>query len=212
MNRVIVIDNPLAQYLLARIRDKNTPPSTFRKILEDLGFILGYEISRLLKWDKIVVETPLAETTGIKPKEKLYIIGILGACIPLVQGMLKALPWAGLGLVAARRIEKEESIEIEVYYKRLLEDLSSYKVVIADPMLATGYTISTTIELLKEHKARDIIISSVISSKQGVDYLLEKYPDIRIVTIAIDPVLNSKWFIVPGLGDAGDRALNPDYL
>ncbi len=209
-NNVIVIDNPLAKHYVTVIRSKETPPMVFRSIVRKLGFILGYELSRFLQWSNVFVETPLARAKGVVPGNRVIIVGILGASIPLVEGMWEALPWAGLGLVAAKRIEEEDGVKVLTYYTRLPDDLSEYTVVIADPMLATGKTIDTSIEFMKERRAREVIIASIISSKPGIEFLLSKHKSIKIITIEVDPKLNSKWFIVPGLGDAGDRGLGID--
>ncbi|MET1160139.1 MAG: uracil phosphoribosyltransferase [Thermoprotei archaeon] len=207
---VIVIENNLAKYYLTILRNKDTPPKLFRKYLRKLGFILGYEASRYLKWRSVFVETPLARASGVKPGKPVIIVGILGASIPLVEGILEAIPWAGVGLVAARRIESVEDVEIEVYYERLPETLEPYTVLIADPMLATGKTMVATIELLKKRGASDLVILSVIASRYGINYVRSKAGKIPIIVVAIDPYLNDKFFIVPGLGDAGDRGLGHD--
>ncbi|OYT39281.1 MAG: uracil phosphoribosyltransferase [Desulfurococcales archaeon ex4484_58] len=207
---VIVVENPLAKYYLTILRDRNTSPKLFREYVRKLGFILGYEASRYIKWKNTFVETPLARAEGIKPIKPVIVVGILGASIPLIQGIWDAIPWAGLGLVAARRIESEYEVEIEVYYERLPDDLSPYTVLIADPMLATGKTIVNTIELLKKRNAKEIVVLTIIASKYGVEYVHGREKNVPIITITIDPFLNDRFFIVPGLGDAGDRGLGSD--
>ncbi|MEM1662005.1 MAG: uracil phosphoribosyltransferase [Desulfurococcaceae archaeon] len=208
IGNVIVLDNPLAKYYLTILRNRETPPSVFREYMYRLGFILGYETSRFINWEKIVVETPLALANGLKPSGKVIIVGILGASIPLVNGMWRAIPWASLGLVAARRIEMGNGVEVKVYYERLKDDLSGFTAIIGDPMLATGSTISAVIEKLVARGCSKVIVASVIASKQGIEYVLGKFRDINIITVEIDPQLNNKFFIVPGLGDAGDRSLD----
>ncbi len=205
--KIIVVDNPLAKHYLTILRDRNTPPQVFREYLRKTGFILGYEASKYLKWSNIFVETPLARANGLKPGKPAFIIGILGASIPLVHGIWDAIPWAGLGLVAARRIESGEELDVEIYYQRLPEDLSQFTILIGDPMLATGKTMAKTIEIIHERKGRDIVILTVIASRYGIEYIRSRYKDIPIITIEIDPFLNDKYFIIPGLGDAGDRGL-----
>ncbi len=204
---VYIIDNPLAKHYLTILRDKNTSPKLFREYLRKIGFILGYEASHHIKWRKVFVETPLARAEGYMVGKPVMIIGVLGASIPLVYGIWDALPWAGLGLVAARRIESGKEIDVEIYYERLPDDLSPYTIMIGDPMLATGKTIVSTIELVKKRGGRDIVVLTVVSSKYGLEYLHSREPDIPVITVVIDPILNDKYFIVPGLGDAGDRGL-----
>ncbi len=207
MDRVHVIDNPLAKYYLTLLRDKNTRPDKFREYMRILGNYMGFEISRLLDWQETSVETPLSRAKGVKPRGKLLIVAILGASIPMAIGLLEALPWAGLGLVAARRIEENNGVRIEVYYKRLPKELTNYTTIVTDPMLATGKTMDVVLSLLEESGVKKIIVGTIISSKPGIEYITARHPNVDIVTYAIDPILNDKWFIVPGLGDAGDRSL-----
>ena len=204
---VVVIDNPLARHYLTILRDRDTPPRLFREYMRKLGFILGYEASKYMKWSSVFVETPLAKAEGLKPGKPVLIIGILGASIPLVQGIWEAIPWAGLGLIAARRVEYEDRVDVEIYYERLPKDLSHFTVLIGDPMLATGKTLASTIDLLSKRGARDIVVLTVIASRHGIEYLRSHAKNVPIITVAIDPVLNDRFFIVPGLGDAGDRGL-----
>lgn len=209
---LIVIDNPLAKHYLTVLRDHRTTPKIFRDYIRRLGFILGYEASRYLRWKKVFVETPLAKSEGIELGKPVLIVGILGASIPMIEGIWDALPWAGLGLVAARRREYPDRVEVDVYYERLPEDLSIYTILLIDPMLATGKTLVNVIERLKKRGARDIVILTIISSKQGIEYVRREAGNIPIITVAVDPLLNDRFFIIPGLGDAGDRGLSHDYV
>jgi len=209
---LIIIDNPLAKYYLTILRSKNTTPKIFRDHIRKLGFILGYEASKYLKWRKVFIETPLAKTEGLEPAKPVYIVGILGASIPMIEGIWDVIPWAGLGLIAARRKEYPGKVEVEVYYERLPEDLSFYTILLIDPMLATGKTMVSVIERLRKKGAREIIVLTIISSKQGIEYVWRNAGKIPIITVAVDPMLNDKFFIVPGLGDAGDRGLGHDYV
>ena len=208
-NRVYIIDNPLAKYLLTVLRNKNTLPPTFREVMRKLGFILAYEISRELMWKEITVETPLSKAKGIEPYTNIWIIAILGAGVPLAQGIHEAFPWAGLGFIAARRFEEDKDIRVEVYYERMPESLKGAITIIADPMLATGNTMVKVLEIVRRRECGKVIIASVVASKYGVKKILDLFNDVNIYVLTIDPELNDKAFIVPGLGDAGDRALNP---
>ena len=207
--RVYIIDNPLAKYLLTILRNKNTLPPKFREVMRKLGFILAYEISRELMWKEITVETPLSKARGIEPYTNIWIIAILGAGVPLAQGIHEAFPWAGLGFIAARRIEEDKDIRVEVYYERMPESLKRTITIIADPMLATGNTMVKVLEIVRRRECEKVIIASVVASKYGIKKILDLFNDVNIYVLTIDPELNDKAFIVPGLGDAGDRALNP---
>ena len=208
-NRVYIIDNPLAKYLLTILRNKNTLPPKFREVMRKLGFILAYEISRELMWKEITVETPLSKAKGIEPYTNIWIIAILGAGVPLALGIHEAFPWAGLGFIAARRFEEDKDIRVEVYYERMPESLKRTITIIADPMLATGNTMVKVLEIVRRRECEKVIIASVVASKYGVKKILDLFNDVNIYVLTIDPELNDKAFIVPGLGDAGDRALNP---
>ena len=207
--RVYIIDNPLAKYLLTILRNKNTLPPKFREVMRKLGFILAYEISRELMWKEITVETPLSKAKGIEPYTNIWIIAILGAGVPLALGIHEAFPWAGLGFIAARRFEEDKDIRVEVYYERMPESLKRTITIIADPMLATGNTMVKVLEIVRRRECEKVIIASVVASKYGVKKILDLFNDVNIYVLTIDPELNDKAFIVPGLGDAGDRALNP---
>lgn len=212
MSGLFVIDNKLAKHYLTVLRDKSTRPAAFREYMRRLGFVLGYEASKYVKWSSVAVETPLARAPGLKPESPLLIVGILGASIPLVQGVWDALPWAGLGLVAARRVESEGGVEVEIYYQRLPRELSDYVVFLGDPMLATGKTISKAIDILVSRGASEIVVLTVIASKPGVEYVRKKHPSVPIIAVEVDPELDDKYFIVPGLGDAGDRSLDQSLI
>ncbi len=208
-NDLRIIDNPLAKHLLTILRSKDTGNIVFRDTLYKLGFILGYEISRELEWRETRVETPLAEAEGILPNKPLWIVAVLGAGIPLATGIHNALPWAGLGLLAARRIE-ENGIRVEIYYERLPRDLNGSPIIIADPMLATGNTMIKVIDIVRERRAGRLFLATVIASKYGLTRVFNAFRGVKVYTIALDPELNDRMFIVPGLGDAGDRAFNPE--
>lgn len=207
--RVYIIDNPLAKYLLTILRNRSTLPPEFREIMRKLGFILAYEISRKLCWREISIETPLSKAGGIEPCKNIWIIAVLGAGVPLAQGIHEALPWAGLGFVAARRFERNGDVYVEVYYERMPSSLRGSITIIADPMLATGKTMSKVLEMVKRRGCERAIVASIVASRYGIEKILDLFGDVSIYVLSIDPELNDKAFIVPGLGDAGDRSLNP---
>lgn len=209
-DRTYLVDHPFAQQELLILRDKNTSSVRFRKGLVRVGRICGYELMRLLDKKPVVVTTPLGKCRGTVVAEKdIVILGVLRAAMPLVEGLLKAFPEARLGLVGARRIEKGSSrkFEIEMNYLKIPKMSRETVLIVADPMLATG---STIIQLWEGHLSKlgqkKTFFLSVLSSRYGVKALRKAAPSAEIVTLAVDKKLNSKGYIVPGLGDAGDRA------
>ncbi|RLE77175.1 MAG: uracil phosphoribosyltransferase [Thermoprotei archaeon] len=214
--QVHVIDLPYAHHVLTKLRDKNTKRKEFRKYLTELGRIVGMEMSRVLDYKIVEVETPLnvyAKGIELTDMEKVLLIGILRAAIPFLNGILEVIPSARLGLISARRIEESnrggKDFDVEVSYVKIPEIDSDTTVIIADPMFATGSTMLRIIpEIAKKGIPKKMIIASVIATRYAVNRLLEKYPKIYVFTVSIDKELNSKGFIVPGLGDAGDRAFD----
>ena len=202
---------PLARHILVILRDKNTGVEEFRRYMRIAGIVLGVSISRSLSWSEKEVVTPLeAKAVELKPSRSLTIVGILGAAIPLVEGILEVYPWADVGLIAAKRREKPGGVSVEVFYARLPKSIGG-EAVIVDPMLATGKTIEASISLVKSKSAGKVIVASVIASEPGIEYLSKRHKDVEIHALAVDPRLDEKYFIVPGLGDAGDRALGVKF-
>ncbi|MEM3833261.1 MAG: uracil phosphoribosyltransferase [Thermoprotei archaeon] len=210
---VKVIDHPLAKVILTQLRDKNTKQIGFRKGLVKLGRLIGYELIKTMKLEEVEVETPLmvkAKGYRIPDLDHIIIINVLRAATPLVEGLLKALPDAKQGIVAIKRIEERpgiENITVQKFYVKIpsisIEDI----VIVADPMLATGSTISSVIaEVLSVGKPKRLIVVSVIATEYGIKKILDSYPSVEIITVVIDPELNEHGYIIPGLGDAGDRA------
>ena len=211
--RITVFDHPLAQAVLTQLRDKNTPQIEFRKGLVKLGRLIGYELIKTMQFEDVEVETPLGvKARGIKisDMEHVVIINVLRAATPLVEGLLKALPDARQGVVGIRRIEEKpgiENISVQKFYTKIPPINKNDTIIIADPMLATGSTILAVIpEVLNAGTPKRLIIVSVISTEYGISRILKAYPQVEVVTVAIDPKLNDHGYILPGLGDAGDRA------
>ncbi len=210
-----LIDNPYAQNLLTIARDKDTPYHIFRKVLEDLGFIIGVEISHSLPVHEVYVETPL----GVKARglrlvndERIILIAIMRASLPFVWGLLRAYPRARLGVVVARRIEESKRIDekgmlfdVEISYQKLPAISSEDIVIIADPMVATGSTISRILWDVKASKPLKVIVASIITTEHAINRIRSVYPETIFYTLSVDSKLNENGFIVPGLGDAGDR-------
>jgi uracil phosphoribosyltransferase len=211
--RVKVIDHPLAKVILTQLRDKNTKQIGFRKGLVKLGRLIGYELIKTMELEEIEVETPLmvkAKGYRIPDLDHIIIINVLRAATPLVEGLLKALPDAKQGIVAIKRIEEKpgiENITVQKFYVKIPSISNEDIVIVADPMLATGSTISAVIaEILNVGKPKRLIVVSVIATEYGIRKILNNYPSTEIITVAIDPELNDHGYIIPGLGDAGDRA------
>ncbi|MGC9071438.1 MAG: uracil phosphoribosyltransferase [Acidilobus sp.] len=205
--RVIGDEIPYARWLLARLRDRSTAPEDFRRYMREAGRLIAIYASRDLEWVKVSVTTPLGA-----PAEELdlasppLVVGVLGAALPLVEGFTEVYPSSRIGLVAARRFEEKEGVRVELYYRRL-PSVHTGVTVVLDPMLATGKTVGRVVEEVKKVGAGKVIVGSVIASRPGLNYLTRLHPDATIYSLAVDPDLNSSFFIVPGLGDAGDRAL-----
>lgn len=207
---LVVINNPLAKYYLTLLRRKDTPPTQFREIVKKMGFVIGYEIAKDLEWSNIFVETTLGRAEGVEPGKPIYIVGVLGASIPMMHGIWEAMPWAGLGIVATRRKLRDRGIEVEVYYERLPDDMSPFVTVAVDPMLASGRTMVKVVDELRKRGSRKILVATIIASKPGLEHFSEHFPRIPIYTVDVDPVLTKEYYIVPGIGDAGDRSLSAD--
>ncbi|ABL88795.1 uracil phosphoribosyltransferase [Pyrobaculum islandicum DSM 4184] len=208
---VKIIDHVYAQYLLTQLRNRNTKGIDFRKGLVRLGRIVGYELVRYFPTREVEVETPLGKAVGIEilGLDKVIIVQILRAAMPFVEGLLKAFPQARLGVIAARRKEEGGVVDVEVFYSKIPTVEREDIVIVADPMLATGITMTRAIEeVYRVGQPGRLIVVSVIATPVGIERVLSKYPETEIFVVAIDPTLNDKAFIVPGLGDAGDRAFS----
>jgi len=215
-SKVKIVSGNYALSVLTKLRDKRTGQIDFRKGLVRLGRVLGLAIYNDMPVRKVKVETPLAPAEGIEvpDAENVVIITVLRAAMPLTEGLVKIFPSARQGVISARRVEEKGMkpgyvFEIELTYVRIPEIKPEDTVIIADPMLATGSTIVSVLkEVLKKGKAKKYIVASVIATPVGIEKILENYPniDITIYTVAVDEKINEKGYIVPGLGDAGDRA------
>lgn len=195
---------PYASFILRVLRDRRTSVEEFRLWLRRAGYLLGIAASSSLPRREVRVETPLGAAVEEWPSAEPLVVNVLGAGEFLAQGILDAYPGAPLGLVAARRVE-ENGVRVEIYYERLPRRWEG-PAILADPMLATGSTIEAVARLLAERGSDPIIVASVIAAPEGLERL-ESLGDITVYTLALDPGLDSNYFIVPGLGDAGDRGL-----
>ena len=205
--QITVIEHPLAISRLTRLRDKRTSNSSFRAALSDLGSMLIYEASRDLETETFECETPVGTATGVRLKQPPIIVPIIRAGLGLVDPSLAMIPDAQVGFIGLAR--DEETHEPVPYLEALPENLSGQPVFLVDPMLATGGSLVHAIELLTARGADDITVVTVVCAQEGVDRIAALDAPLRLVTATIDPSLNEDAYIVPGLGDAGDRLYGP---
>jgi uracil phosphoribosyltransferase len=212
-----LVTHALAKDTLSKIRDVETEQVGFRKGLVKLGRICGYEIiDGAMETEYVPVETPLTETTGerVKGLDDVVIINVLRAATPFVEGLLKAFPRAKQGVISAGRdeeagMDEDGTFPISIDYKKLPEITEDDTVVVADPMLATGSTMCTVLDHVldaAEDEPEDLFVLSAVSAPEGLIRVNEAFPEADLLTVSIDDELNDEGFIVPGLGDAGDRS------
>jgi uracil phosphoribosyltransferase len=204
MNNVTVVDHPLVQHKLTLLRDKSTSTKTFRQLLRETATLLCYEVTRDLPLDPVEIETPLMPMRSHKLSgKKLVFAPILRAGMGLLDGMLDLVPSARVAHVGLYR-DPESLVAVEYYFKAPTM-LSERLVIAVDPMLATGNTAVAAIDRLKEHGASELRFVCVLASEAGLARLHAQHPEVRVWTAAIDSELNDHGYILPGLGDAGDR-------
>jgi len=203
-NGVTVVDHPLVQHKLTIMRDKNTPTAQFRQLLREISQFLAYEATRDLALGTCEIETPLVPMQApIMDGKKPALISILRAGNGLLDGVLDLVPAARVGFVGLYR--DEETLEPVQYYCKLPQNMDQRFAIVVDPMLATGNSSVAAIDLVKEHGAKDILFLCLLAAPEGIERMRTAHPDVPIVTAAIDEKLNDLGYIVPGLGDAGDR-------
>ena len=204
MENVIVFDHPLIQHKISILRNKNTGTNEFRALIEEIATLMGYEALRDLPLEDVKVETPLE--TCMSPMiagRKLAIVPILRAGLGMVDGFHDLIPSSKIGHIGLYR-DPDTLTPVE-YYCKVPKNLEESKVFLLDPMLATGKTAEAAIEFLKERGAKDVTMLCVIAAPEGVKTVQKAFDDVDVYTAAYDVKLNEKGYIVPGLGDAGDR-------
>lgn len=202
-DNVILLKHPVVKRYLTILRDKSTETASFRRAMGAIGTILAYHALDHLPLKEIEIETPIQKATGHKPETDVFVIPILRAGLSLVDGIVDFMPEAKVGHIGVYR--DEETHEPVNYYHNFPGGLKGAYTLVVDPMLATGGTGSHAIKFLKENGADNIRFVSLISAPEGIKRLRDDHPDVPIITAAIDEKLNDDAFIVPGLGDAGDR-------
>ncbi|WP_213384486.1 uracil phosphoribosyltransferase [Enterococcus faecalis] len=204
MGKFQVIDHPLIQHKLTMIREKNCGTKVFREVVNEIAMLMAYEVSRDMPLEDVVIETPMGKSTQkTLSGKKVAIIPILRAGIGMVDGILELIPAAKVGHVGLYR--DEETVQPHEYFVKLPEDIASRQLFVVDPMLATGGSAIMAIDSLKERGASNIKFVCLVAVPEGVKALQEAHPDVDIYTAALDERLNEDGYIVPGLGDAGDR-------
>ena len=204
MNNVIEMTHPLIKHKISILRDKNTITNEFRKLIEEIGFLMGYEALRDLPIEDVEIETPIetCKTPMISGK-KLAIVPILRAGLGMVNGILALVPSAKVGHIGLYR--DEETHEPHEYYCKLPSDCDEREVFVVDPMLATGGSCIAALQMLKDKGVKHLRFMCIIAAPEGVKRLQEAHPDVDVYIGALDDHLNEHKYIVPGLGDAGDR-------
>ncbi|WP_296141209.1 uracil phosphoribosyltransferase [uncultured Anaerococcus sp.] len=201
---VKVLDHPVIKHKISILRDANTGSTEFRSIIKEISIILAYEATKDLALEEFDLETPVATTTGYRISgKKLGIVPILRAGLGMVDGVLEVLPAAKIGHIGMYR--DEETLQPVEYYSKLPNDVEKRDIMVVDPMLATGGSACDAIGRLKEKGCKDIKLLSIIAAPEGVKKLQEEHPDVDIFIAQLDDGLNENSYIVPGLGDAGDR-------
>ena len=206
MSQLHIINHPMVQHKLSIMRNKETGSKDFRQLLKEISLLMGYEVTRDIPLDPIEIETPICKTTARARQvsgRKLAIVPILRAGLGMVEGLLELVPVARVGHIGLYR--NEETHEPVVYYSKLPEDINTRMVIVTDPMLATGGSASDALTMLKEKGCTNIRLMCLVGVPEGIERVQREHPDIDIYLAAVDDHLNENAYIVPGLGDAGDR-------
>jgi len=208
MNNLTIIDHPLLKRDVTILRDKNTRSHAFRITLRRIASVMAFEVTRDLKLRSTKVRTPLESTKGYVISEEIIIVPVLRAGLGFVEGFLDLLPEAKVGHVGLYR--NEETLEPVDYYSRFPASLSKGIVLLLDPMLATGGSGAAAVTFLKNKKAKRIRFVTLVASPEGVKRMRREHPDVHIYSAVLDRELNRRGYILPGLGDAGDRIFGTD--
>lgn len=204
MENVVVIDHPLVQHKLTLMRDKNTGTKDFRMLLNELSTLMAYEVTRDLPMEEVDIETPVASMRArVLAGRKLGIVPILRAGLGMAEGVMELIPAAKVGHIGLYR--DPETLKPVSYYCKLPGDTSERDMIVVDPMLATGGSASAAIQFLKDDGVKHIKLMCIIGAPEGVERMQKDHPDVDIYVAALDDHLNEHGYIVPGLGDAGDR-------
>jgi uracil phosphoribosyltransferase len=200
---VTVISHPLVQHNLTRLRDRRTGPQEFRRVLSEVAALMLYEATRSFAVSPVSVKTPLAGARGYRLRREVVLVPVLRAGLGMLDSILQLIPHARVGFIGLKR--EETTLRATSYHKSLPPDLTEFEVVLIDPMLATGGSTVAAMDLLAELGARHVRMVNLVAAPEGIRRVRAHYPDLPIFTAAVDRKLNEKGYILPGLGDAGDR-------
>ena len=204
MSTFHLVDHPLVQHKLTIMRDKNTSSKDFRQLLDEISMLMGYEVTRSLPLEDVEVETPICTATFKRLSgKKLAIVPILRAGLGMVDGLLRLVPSARVGHIGLYR-DPETHLPVE-YYCKMPQGIEERLTVVVDPMLATGGSAADAISMVKARGAKNVILMCLVAAPEGVKKVQEAHPDVDIFCASLDEKLNDHAYIVPGLGDAGDR-------
>jgi uracil phosphoribosyltransferase len=202
--RVTHVTHPLVQHKLSYLRDQATPTVHFRKLVNEVTLLLVYEATKDFPTEPVAIETPLEEMTAQRISgKKVAVCPVLRAGVGMLDGVLSLISSARVGFIGLYR--DEQTLEAVQYYMKLPEDLSERDAIVLDPMLATGNSSAAAVAAVKDAGARSVTLVSIVAAPEGIERLHGEHPDVHVVCAAIDRGLNARGFIVPGLGDAGDR-------
>ena len=201
--KVFVMNHPLIQHKLSIMRDKNTSVKDFRNCAHEIGLLLGYEATKDMELEDYPIETPITKMTAKKTKKKVALVPILRAGLGMVDALMNLIPAAKIGHIGLYR--NEDTLEPVEYYCKMPTDISERLTLVLDPMLATGGSAKDAISMIKKRGAKDIKFVCIIAAPSGIEALRAAHPDVDIYCGAVDERLNENGYIVPGLGDAGDR-------
>lgn len=203
-SKIVVMDHPLIKHKLTYIRDKNTGSKEFRELVKEVSILMAYEVTRDLDLEEIEIETPITKMKSeVISGKKIGLVPIMRAGLGMVDGMLSLLPAARVGHIGLYR-DPETHTPIE-YYCKMPQDIGERRLLVLDPMLATGGSASAAIEFIKNRGANNIRLVCLVAAPEGIEAVRKKHPDVDIYVASIDEKLNDNAYIVPGLGDAGDR-------
>lgn len=203
MKGITVISHPLVRHNLTRLRDQRTRPQEFRRVLSEMAALMLYEATRSFAVQPMTVQTPLARAPGHHLKREVVLVPILRAGLGMLDSILQLIPNARVGFIGLKR--EETTQRAMFYHKSLPPDLTEFEVVLIDPMLATGGSTVAAMNLLAELGAKHVRMVNLIAAPEGIRHVRKFYPRLPIFTAVVDKKLNNKGYIVPGLGDAGDR-------
>ena len=203
MKGVTVITHPLVQHNLARLRDLRTQPQEFRRVLSEVAALMLYEATRSFALRTTTVKTPLARARGFRLRREVLLVPVLRAGLGMLDSILQLIPNARVGFIGLKR--EERTLRAMSYHKSLPKKLRRFEVILIDPMLATGGSAVAAMDLLRERGAKHVRLVNLVASPEGIRRVRRHYSELPIFTAAVDLRLDKRGYIVPGLGDAGDR-------